>query len=97
MKKFSEKDAAFSPWHWELPDGQVKISTAFLMECSPYNKQTYGERRDAYVGLSPKHSLSIVTEEGATAADVHSFVEKIVSAISDEFGITIESEVNMID
>ncbi len=90
---FSEQDAKLSPWHWPLENGEVKISTAFLLECTAYNKNSYGKKRLNNVGLSPLHSLSVVTEEGATANDVHAFVEKIVSAVDDTFGLVIESEV----
>lgn len=95
--QFAELHEKFSPWYWSLPDGKVKISTAFLMECSPYNKRTYGEKRwNGVVGLSPKHSLSVVTEEGATAAEVREFVTEIVTAVEKIFGVTIETEVNFI-
>jgi UDP-N-acetylmuramate dehydrogenase len=95
--QFSAEDTQFSPWHWSLPDGGEKISTAFLMECTPYNKRTYGEKRwRDVVGLSPKHSLSVVTEESATATDVQTFVAEIITAVEKVFGVTIETEVNFI-
>lgn len=94
---FSKEDAQFSPWHWPQEDGTEKISTAFLMECSPYNKRTYGEKRwRGVVGLSPKHSLSVVTEKGATTADVQTFVAEIISTVEKIFKVTIETEVNFI-
>lgn len=97
LEKFATQHAQFSPWYWELPDGQVKISTAFLMECSPYNKSTYGEKRwHEVVGLSPRHSLSVVTEVGATASEVQTFVAEIIAAIESIFSVTIETEVNVI-
>jgi UDP-N-acetylmuramate dehydrogenase len=95
--QFAELHEKFSPWYWLLPDGKVKLSTAFLMECSPYNKRTYGEKRwNGVVGLSPKHSLSVVTEVGATANDVCTFVAEIITVVEKIFGVTIETEVNFI-
>ena len=97
MEKYAELSSRLSPWHWTLNTGEVKISTAFLMECSPFNKHTYGDNRwHQVVGISPRHSLSIVTYAGATASDVVSFVEEIVAAIESIFNLTIESEVNII-
>lgn len=95
VKEFLEQDQALSPWYWPSENG-VKISTAFLMECSPYNKKSYGEKRKNGIGISPKHSLSIVTEPGATATDVHEFVKEIKKSILEIFGIKIETEVNLI-
>jgi UDP-N-acetylmuramate dehydrogenase len=96
-KNFSDVSEKFSPWHWPLPDGTIKVSTAFLMECTAYNKRTYGKKRwQGVVGLSPLHSLSIVTEEGATAADVQDFAVLMISEVKQNFGITVESEVNFI-
>jgi UDP-N-acetylmuramate dehydrogenase len=96
-ERFVELDTRLAPWNWPLANGEVKISTAFLMECSPYNKRTYGEKRwRGVVGLSPKHSLSVVTEEGATAADVRAFVAEIIAAVKKIFDVTIETEVNLV-
>ena len=97
LAQFLELHEQFSPWHWSAPDGREKISTAFLMECSPYNKRTYGEKRIAGVGLSPRHSLSIVAEAGATAAAVRTFANHVTTAVHDIFGVTIEPEVNYVD
>ena len=33
-EQFSELGTKMSPWNWEFPSGDVKISSAFLMECS---------------------------------------------------------------
>lgn len=86
-----------TPWHWPLPTGEEKIATAFLLECSPYNKTTYGSKRfNGVVGLSPKHSLSIVTEPGATTSDVGAFVEEIKKSVADIFMVTLETEVDYI-
>ncbi len=97
-ENFLDISERLSPWHWSLPDGSVKVSTAFLMECTPYNKQTYGMKRwRDVVGLSPFHSLSIVTEAGATAGDVKEFAQLITNSVKEIFGVDIESEVNFIE
>ena len=96
--RYEDLDKKFTPWHWSLPDGREKISTAFLLECSPFNKTTYGVKRWRDVaGLSPLHSLSIVTEVDAKAEDVRDFAKLITDAIMEIFGISLESEVNYIN
>lgn len=86
----------FSPWHWPLSDDREKVSTAFLLECSPYNKTTYGKKRIAGVGFSPKHSLSIVTEPGTSAEAVCSFVEMVTEQIKKQFDIDLEKEIVLV-
>ena len=96
-KDFAEISTSLSPWHWLLDSGDVKIATAFLLECSPYNKNTYGNKRfKEVVGISPLHSLSIVTEDGATARDVLEFVHEIKSSVEILFGVTLATEVDYI-
>lgn len=99
LKEIIEHDHAdiaerLSPWFWEHPGGQVKVSTAFLLECTPYNKTTYaGKSFRGVVGISPMHSLSLINLGGATARDVGDFMLEIVGAIQQQFYITIEPEV----
>ena len=96
-KEFAMISEKLSPWHWELEGGEQKIATAFLLECSPYNKNTYGSKawRDV-VGISPRHSLSIVTLDNATATDVKDFVEEIKTSVRNIFGVRLETEVDYI-
>jgi UDP-N-acetylmuramate dehydrogenase len=93
-ERHREKGEKLSPWHWNLPDGTVKISTAFLMECTPYNKTDFrGKTFKGTVGISPLHTLSIVNAGGATAEAVRAFGDEIVRAVEGEFGVRIEPEV----
>jgi UDP-N-acetylmuramate dehydrogenase len=91
---YAEKSASLSPWYWELPDGQVKVSTAFLMECTPYNKTAFAGKafRDR-VGISPVHTLSIINLGGARAKDIVDFVEAIRAEVRGQFGVTLATEV----
>ena len=96
-RDFTEVSKQMSPWHWPLPNGEEKIATAFLLECSPYNKNTYGiQRYNGVVGLSPLHSLSVVTEEGATASDVTAFVDEVKNAVRNIFAVDLLTEVDYI-
>ena len=95
-KLHAEKGIRLAPWHWPLPDGAEKISTAFLLECTPYNKTDFAGKyfMDA-VGISPLHSLSIINVGDATAEKVCAFAKCIIDAVEKEFGISIEMEVEM--
>ena len=94
---FAEIGERLTPWHWELENGEQKIATAFFLECSPFNKNTYSSKAwKGVVGISPRHSLSIVTFEGAIAEDVKDFAEEIKTSIKNIFGVTLETEVDYI-
>lgn len=87
-------DEKFTPWYWELPNGNIKVSTAFLMECTEYNKTKFAEQtHNDVVGISPRHTLSLITVGNATAKDVQEFAEKIITAVYTEFNVRIETEV----
>ncbi len=95
-EKYPEKSEKLTPWYWVLPDKKVKVSTAFLMECTPYNKTSFaGKLFNETVGISPLHSLSLINVKGGTAADMEAFATHIKETIFTEFGVMIEEEVCM--
>jgi UDP-N-acetylmuramate dehydrogenase len=73
---------------WPVPKG-VKLAAAFLMQEAGFTKGY----RDGNVGISPKHSLSIVNFGGASAAEVKSLAEKIKTTVLEKFGVHLEEEV----
>src|SRR3989338_8762257 len=73
---------------WQTPQG-VKIAAAYLMQESGFIK---GYREGA-VGISPKHSLSLVNFGGATAVDVKSLADKIKETVYKKFGVRLEEEI----
>lgn len=94
LERYKTKADTFYPWHWKLPNGSVKVSTAFLMECTRYNKTDFKNKTwNGTVGLSPLHTLSIVNVHNATATDIESFADEIIKTIEKEFDICIEKEV----
>jgi UDP-N-acetylmuramate dehydrogenase len=70
------------------PDGRVKIPAAWLIERAGFAKGT----RDGAVGLSSRHTLAIVTREGATAADVVRLAARIARRVEDVFGVRLRPE-----
>jgi len=96
-EKFRAKSEQYTPWYWVLDTGEVKISAAFLMECTPYNKTAFiGKTFNGTVGISPLHTLSLVNCGNATASDVEHFAKEIVAAVQKEFGVTLTSEISFL-
>lgn len=79
---------AQAPPRFTAPDGQVKVSAAWLVERSGFQKG-YTEGR---VGISRKHSLAIVNRGGATAAEVVRFKERVQEGVLKTFGIQLQPE-----
>lgn len=94
MKQFQEKEKMFRPWYWQLPHGSVKVSAAFLLECTPFNKTDFNSMSElGSVGISPLHSLSVINLGQAHAVDVELFVNKIKDTVLQKFNVALESEV----
>jgi UDP-N-acetylmuramate dehydrogenase len=70
------------------PDGRVKLPAAWLIERAGFARGT----RDGAVGLSSRHTLAIVTREGATAADVIRFAARVSHRVEDVFGVRLRPE-----
>ena len=70
------------------PDGQVKLSAAWLIERAGFAK---GQRRGA-VGLSTRHALAVVCHNGAKSLDVVTFASEIRDRVRDRFGVTLSPE-----
>jgi UDP-N-acetylmuramate dehydrogenase len=73
---------------WPAGDGQLKLSAAWLVQHAGFGRGT----RDGHVGTSSRHSLALTTEPGATAAELLAFADRIVAAVRDQFGVTLERE-----
>jgi len=73
---------------WPAGDGDVKLSAAWLVQHAGFGRGT----RHGRVGTSPRHSLALTTEPGATAEELLAFSEKIIAAVQERFGVTLERE-----
>ena len=73
---------------WPAGDGVVKLSAAWLVQHAGFGHGT----RHGRVGTSPRHSLALTTEPGATAEELLAFSEKIIAAVQERFGVTLERE-----
>jgi len=84
--------STLSPNHnmpsWDMPDGNVKLAAAWLIEHSG----TPRGHRLGPVGLSPYHCLVIVAHARCEAADVIAYAHQIRSNVRDKFGVELVPE-----
>ncbi len=77
---------------WPMADGRVKTSAAWLIEKSGVCKgQSLGGAR-----VSTKHVLALTNSGEATAENICELARLIQKSVRDEFGITLEAEVNLV-
>ncbi len=75
--------------YWPVNDTHIKISAAWLIE-----QVGLKDYHDSETGMAtwPKQPLVFVNEQAKTTADLLKFKQKIVSAVQQKFGITLEQE-----
>ncbi|HEV3041193.1 MAG TPA: UDP-N-acetylmuramate dehydrogenase [Candidatus Angelobacter sp.] len=73
---------------FEADDGLVKLSAAWLLEHAGIHKG-YGH---GPVGISRKHTLSIVNRGGATAHDIIALKNEIQQRVLDVWGVSLHPE-----
>lgn len=79
-------------WAWPTTDGKVKVSAACMIELAGFVRGY----RAGNVGVSPKHTLSLINYGGGTAREVLSLAKDIREAVFEKYGVTLETEVNML-
>ena len=77
-----------NPPRYPAPEGQVKISAAWLVEKAGFHKG-FGNGR---VGISSKHTLAIVNRGGATAAEIVEFKNRVQQGVFKVFGVQLHPE-----
>ncbi len=77
---------------WPTSDGRVKTSAAWLIENSGIHKG------DAHGGarVSTKHVLALTNAGNATANDILELAHVAKEKVFEKFGITLETEVNLV-
>ena len=74
---------------WHLDDGRVKLPAAWLVEQAGFK-----DVHDAETGMGtwPAHALVLVNEHAASTAQLQTFRQKIIDAVQQKFGLTLEQE-----
>lgn len=72
---------------WPAPDGQRKLSAAWLVEICGFKGFREGD-----AGVSDRHALVLVNHGGATGAQICTLAEKIIAAVQARFGVRLEPE-----
>jgi len=80
--------AGAAPPAFPQAGGRVKVPAAWLIERAGFARGT----REGAVGLSSKHTLAIVTRDGATAADVIRFASRVARRVEALFGVRLRPE-----
>lgn len=79
-------------WYWPLPNGDVKISAAYLIQRAGYER---GYRK-GLVGISPYHTLILINADGATGREVVAFAVELQKRVLDCFGALLHPEARLI-
>lgn len=74
---------------WQVDDNHVKVSAAWLIE-----QVGYKDVHDGETGMATwaKQPLVLVNEHAKSTADLLTFKQKIIDAVRNKFGITLEQE-----
>ena len=72
---------------WPAPDGQRKLSAAWLVEICGFKGFREGD-----AGVSDRHALVLVNHGSATGAQIWTLAEKIIAAVQARFGVRLEPE-----
>ncbi len=79
-------------WFWETDNKKIKISGARLIEEAGFEKgQIFGN-----VGISPFHSLVLVTYKNATSSELLDLADEIRKKIKSRFNIQLDIEPEII-
>ena len=73
---------------WELPDGSVKTSAAWLIEHAGFSKG-HGDGR---VRLSTKHTLALTNRGGASTVELLALAREVQQGVLDRFGVRLVNE-----
>jgi UDP-N-acetylmuramate dehydrogenase len=78
---------------WELPNDQVKLSAAWLIESAGFKNF-----HDPETGMATwdKQALVLINEKAQSTNDLLKFKQKIVDAVQQKFGVRLEQEPELI-
>jgi len=78
--------------HWPAPDGQVKLSAAWLIEHAGFSKGWRPPGDPDGARISTKHALALTNPGQATTASVIRLAKEIRAGVLAAFGVTLMNE-----
>ena len=88
----AKKEEILRPWAWEQSNGTYKIAPGFLLEYTEFKKgYIRGE-----VGVSPRHTLTIINIKNANAQDIARLAADMQNAVEKIFKLRLEREVEYV-
>lgn len=84
-------DAPRFPPGPRAPEGSVKLSAAWLIERSGFERG-FAVRPGAPASLSTKHTLALTNRGGATAADLVELARAVQAGVREHFGVELAPE-----
>ena len=91
-KVTAEAGGAVSIPHWPEPDGQVKVSAAWLIEHAGFSKGFAPSADPGEARLSSKHTLALTNPGGASTASLIRLARQIRAGVAGKFGIELVNE-----
>jgi UDP-N-acetylmuramate dehydrogenase len=91
-RKCLPTEALAKEGYWELPNGTVKLSAAYLIEQTGFTRGY----RHGNTGISPKHTLAILNYGGATAEEIARFARLIRDTVMEKFGVRLTPEAQFV-
>jgi UDP-N-acetylmuramate dehydrogenase len=76
--------------HWQLEDGTIKLSAAWLIENSGFKKGYHDQ--ETGMGLWKNQALVIINETASKTSDLLNFKEKLTTQVLYNFGIELKQE-----
>jgi len=73
--------------NWPSPDGQRKLSAAWLIEGCDFKGLREGD-----AGVSSQHALVLVNHGNATGAQIWALAQRIMETVKQRFGVQLEPE-----
>lgn len=80
-------------------DGKVKMPAGWLIETAGWKGKTISKNEgnsEAKYGVHKNQALVLVNYSGATGTEIYDLSSNILKSISNQFGISLEREVNII-
>lgn len=75
--------------YWQLDDGRCKLSAAWLIDQAGFKNY-----KDEETGMAtwPNQPLVLINESATSTNDLLTFKQKIVQAVENKFGVTLQQE-----